>query len=61
MRGLLLWLCVIGFPTVLLAVEEVVFASYNLENYLGAEQALPPTRTARPKPEHAIVAQIGII
>lgn len=43
------------------AAGEIVVTSYNLENYLGAEQAGPPSRQAHPKSEVAISAEVQII
>jgi endonuclease/exonuclease/phosphatase family metal-dependent hydrolase len=50
-----------GWAASALATDEIVVASYNLENYLGEEQAAPPTRKARPKSEKSIATEIRII
>ncbi len=45
-----------------LAAPEIIFASYNLENYLGPEAAdAPGPRRARPKPEEAAAGVTRIV
>lgn len=54
---LVLWL---GFPV--WGAQEIVVATYNLENYVGATPPVPGQQTpARPKPEKEIAALVQVI